>query len=435
MGMKGRLATIALLAVAVVAAPPPAPVRSQALDLTCQVALTRLDHTTTTNALALETNADYWITGYAPAPGTRLRIEGEFPFSRFMGFNLYDAAARPLEALADREIEPDPGSVNPFRAGGSRFAASRSYTVFVEFGPPPAEPEPNTLYTGDSPGGTFWYRVYMPDHGRDRKGGAPIPRVTLEPAGDTDGPPPLGQLEACGELQAPYLHDVPPLIAEAPAVPVLPTGNPYPGRNPPNWRLFVNFGRGAADIMLDNETGEDFHEAALEPQSDGPGFFSSAHIAYVFAPTSRGHGEMLVLRGRAPSFADTRDGSPRMPRGKQTRYWSLCQYEPATQRVIACRTDDRVKVNRRGNYRIVISTASQRPRNAKRRCGVTWLPWGPATQGLLIYRQLLARKSFRQAIARIPEPGAEREVMRRYYPSGTYLDRESFEARGCNRWR
>lgn len=151
----------------------------------------------------------------------------------------------------------------------------------------------------------------------------------------------------------------------------------------------------------------------------------------MFAPTSRGFGEVLVLRGRAPTFADTRDGVRRMPRGKQTRYWSMCQYEPATQRVIACRADDRVTVNRRGNFEIAISTAEQRPVNAKRRCGVTWMPWGPATQGLLIYRQLLARKSFRQAIARIPEPGDEREVMRHYYPRGEYLDRGAFEARGC----
>jgi hypothetical protein len=427
MGIAGRLATIALLAVAMVAVAAPGSARAQGADLTCQLALTRLDHTTT-NALALEANADYWITGYSAMPGARLRIEGEFPYSRFMGFNLYDAAARPLEALADRQIDPDPGSVNPFRAKTSRFAVNRSYTVFVESGPRPDEPEPNTLYTGDSPGGTLWYRVYMPDHGRDRKGGVPIPRVTLEPADGGDGA--TASLETCRELQAPYLHDVPTLIQQASPLPIL-TGNPYPGRNPPNWRLFVNFGRAAADIMLDNESGEDFHEAALEPQSDSAGFFSSSHIAYVFAPTSRGFGEVLVLRGRAPSFADTRDGARRLPRGTQTRYWSFCQYEPATQRMISCRPDDRIKVNRRGNYRIVVSTAAHRPANARGRCGVTWLPWGPATQGLLIYRQLLARSSFRQAIAQIPEPGDEREVMGRYYPRGEYLDREAFEARGC----
>ncbi len=65
-----------------------------------------------------------------------------------------------------------------------------------------------------------------------------------------------------------------------------------------------------------------------------------------------------------------------MPSGHQLRYWSFCQYEPATQRVIACRSDDRVAVGPRGFYKIVISTAEQRPRNARRRCGVTWLAWG-----------------------------------------------------------
>ena len=45
-----------------------------------------------------------------------------------------------------------------------------------------------------------------------------------------------------------------------------------------------------------------------------------------------------MLRGRAPTFADTRDGPAVMPSGQQLRYWSFCQYEPATQRVIDCRS-------------------------------------------------------------------------------------------------
>lgn len=429
--MRARLGSVlACLAMLVVAAPPSA--GAQGLDTTCQVALTRLDHTTT-NVLAVETKAVYWIAPYVAVPGARLRIEGEFPWARFIGFNLYDPAARPLEALADNQIRPDPGSANPFRPRANRFARERSYTVFVEFGPEPANPAPNTLYTGDSPAGTFWYRVYLPDRGRDAKGGMPIPRVTLEPAEADGSGPALGSLDLCRELQAPYLHGVNKMIREAPPLPIL-TGNPYPGRDPPNWRLFVNFGRGAADIMLDNETGEDFHEPALETQSDSAGFFSSSSISYIFNPGSRGFGELLVLRGRAPTFADTRDGARRMPRRTETRYFSFCQYEPATQRVIACRPDDRIWLDRRGRYTIVVSTADQRPDNVGPRCGVTWIPWGPFTQGLLIYRQLLARPDFRQAIARIEEPGQERETMRGYYPRGRYLaDAAAFERRGCSR--
>ena len=75
------------------------------------------------------------------------------------------------------------------------------YTAFIEVGPRPAQPAPNTLYTGDSRGGTFLYRVYVPDRGRDAKGGVPLPKVTLEPAGGAGGAP---GLDACRELQAPY---------------------------------------------------------------------------------------------------------------------------------------------------------------------------------------------------------------------------------------
>ena len=186
------------------------------------------------------------------------------------------------------------------------------------------------------------------------------------------------------------------------------------------------------DILLDNETGEDMHDPASQRCGDGPGFFSNRDIAYVFTGTSRGFGELLVLRGRAPTFADTRPGPPVMPSGQQLRYWSFCQYEPATQRVIDCRSDDRVTVGSDGFYTIVVSTADQRPANATPECGVTWLPWGPQTQGLLIYRHMLPDPSFAQAIQNVPEPGREREVMGDYYPEGQYLpDRTAFEARGC----
>jgi hypothetical protein len=50
---------------------------------------------------------------------------------------------------------------------GSRI---RIDTAWIEFGPKPAHPAPNTLCTGGSPVGQFWYRVYVPDAGRNAKG-------------------------------------------------------------------------------------------------------------------------------------------------------------------------------------------------------------------------------------------------------------------------
>ena len=402
---------------------------AQGLDTTCQFSLTRLD-STTTNVLAVDTNAVYWGGTYAAMPGTRIRIEGQYPHSRYISWNVYDAAARPIDALSDVQLAPDPGSTNPFLPGASRTAEPRNYTAFIQVGPKPAQPAPNTLYTGSSSGGTFLYRVYVPDRGRDAKGGVPLPKVTLESAGSPGGTP---GIDACRELQAPYAQPLNDLIAGAPGAPD-PTddGKGYPGRNPPNWRLFENLCGSAVDILLDNEDGESFHPDARSRCGDGPGFLSNRDIAYIFTGTSRGFGELLVLRGRAPTFAHTRRGQTTMPSGEQLRYWSFCQYEPATQRVIACRSDDHVKVGPRGFYKIVVSTASQRPRNARRRCGVTWLPWGPQPQGLLIYRHMLPDPSFAQAIQNVGEPGREREVMGGYYPRGRYLaTKADFERRGC----
>jgi hypothetical protein len=409
----------------------PGSAAAQGVDTTCQFALTRLD-STTTNVLAVDTNAVYWGGTYAALPGTRIRIEGQYPHSRYISWNVYDSAARPIDALSDFELIPDPGSSNPFLPGADRTVTQRSYTAFIEVGPESAQPAPNTLYTGSSQGGTFLYRVYVPDAGRDAKGGVPLPRVTLESRDGTGTPL---TTEQCRELQAPYAQPLNDLIAGSPGLPD-PTsdGNGFPGRNPPNWRLFTNFCAAAVDIMLDNEDGEAFHPGASERCGDGPGFFSNRDIAYVFTATSRGFGELLVLRGRAPTFADTRPGPPVMPSGHQLRYWSFCQYEPATQRVIDCRSDDRVVVGRDGRYTIVVSTAENRPLSARPECGVTWLPWGPQTQGLLIYRHMLADPSFAQAIQNVPEPGSEREVMGDYYPSGEYLaGPRDFKAKGCRR--
>src|SRR5919107_5461670 len=113
--------------------------RAQGLDETCMLALTKFDPATV-NVAFPDDSADYWLGFYQAVPGTRIRLSGRFPHTRYMSFNAYDQAQRPLDALADVEIAPDAGSVNPFLPGADRTAEQRSYTAFIEFGPrPPAE--------------------------------------------------------------------------------------------------------------------------------------------------------------------------------------------------------------------------------------------------------------------------------------------------------
>ena len=114
--------------VAVVMLLLPAAASAQGVDTTCSFALTRLD-ATTTNALALDTNAVYWGGTYAAVPGTRIRIEGQYPHARYISWNVYDAAARPIDALSDVQLAPEPGSSNPFLPGADRTVTDRSYTA------------------------------------------------------------------------------------------------------------------------------------------------------------------------------------------------------------------------------------------------------------------------------------------------------------------
>src|SRR5918997_6566924 len=127
--MRGRIA----LAIATALLALPGGASAQGLDTTCQFSLTRLD-ASTTNVLAVDTNAVYWGGTYAALPGTRICIEGEYPHARYMSWNVYDSAGRPIDALADFQLAPNPG-------GGG-------YTAFIEPGERPAQPAPNTLYTG-----------------------------------------------------------------------------------------------------------------------------------------------------------------------------------------------------------------------------------------------------------------------------------------------
>jgi hypothetical protein len=81
-----------------------------------------------------------------------------------------------------------------------------------------------------------------------------------------------------------------------------------------------------------------------------------------------------------------------------------------------------------------LSSAEDRPASARAECGVTWLAWGPQTQGLLIYRHMLPDPSFAQAIQNVPQPGAEAVTMGDYYPNAEYLAGPGeFTASGCRR--
>src|SRR5690242_10609849 len=116
-------------------------------------------------------------------PGGAIELKGQFPHARYMSLQTYSTTLQTATNLRDDQIEPDPGSTNPFRVGADRNATERDYTVRIVGGVPPADPPANTLYNnsadGTRAGNGFAYRIYLPDRGTGAFGGVPAPSITL----------------------------------------------------------------------------------------------------------------------------------------------------------------------------------------------------------------------------------------------------------------
>jgi hypothetical protein len=402
-----------LLALAVLALAPVGSARAQGVDETCVMALTKMDPATV-NVAYPDDSAQYYTGVYQLIPGTRIRITGRFPHARYMSFNVYDPLLRPLDGLSDVSIRPDRGSTNPFVLRANRRTRRRSYTAYIDTGPRPARPAPNTLYTGTGQNGTpnvhgtFIYRIYIPDTGTGDTGGVGLPTATIEPSSSGAAPAP----SPCTTLQKPAVQGINELLAQqAPPADLQLTG----GTNPPTWRKFVNL---ASSIAINTVGSPNPGGINLDTLGGNGGFLSNRDNAYVSAPINRSYGQVLVTRLRAPTFPDTRDGTPTMP-GGQLRYWSMCENDPPTQRMVACLNDDRTLLTSDGKATFVVSTPAQRPADATRACGENWIPWGPDQRGVLIYRNMLPDPSFTQSI-QLATPDHEVATMGDYLPVSRY---------------
>ena len=421
MPQGGRRTLRGVVAAASLAAALAAPAATHAagVDQTCELTATRFDPDTV-NVLFPDSSAQYWSTRYTAVPGTRIRIDGIFPYSRYTSWNVYDPLLRPFAKKSDFELQPDPGSSNPFLPGAARTTPpdQRHYTLFITFDPTD-QPGPNTIYVDPTknPRGLITLRVYVPDQGRDMTGGVGLPQVTWEPTSST-GPPPT--TSPCRDLEKPSSSTVTGAYGGLAGA---DTGPPYPGRNPPVWHKFVNLCQSGADLLFDNQVGDQLPQSGQNPCGNfgSGGFLSNLDNAYVYAFISQGFGRLVVFHGRAPTFAATYPSAPTMPSGVQLRYWSFCQNDPITQRYVGCGRDDQVRVGAQRSYTLVVSPPSAWPAAAQKRCrSATWIPWGPQPQGVMIYRHMLPDPSFTQAIQNVSY-GHEQSQMGAYYPTGRYF--------------
>ncbi len=373
-----------------------------------------------------DTGVNYYLGRVALPPGGRLVVRGEYPHARYTSFNVYDETFQPTDALADVDIHPDRGATNPFLVGNRRDRANRDYTVNVVPDPVPKRDRNrarNTVYLGDEGAPRFnasmVLRVYLPDRGRNQFGGVPLPEVAVRLPDGTE----IDQPATCTALTQQPSTGVTGADqhGNGPSIPNYTTAKKHP-----DWERFFNVPR--TMLRQFSQTLADEYGA----ESRG-GFFSDGNNAYVSAFIARDFGPVLVLRGRQPNVPETFDRERVFTRG-QLRYWSMCSVSMQPYSVtdtIGCVNDSRLVTNRRGWYTLVVSTPEDRPADARRRCGVTWLPFGIRPTAALVMRNQLADPDFAHSVQRVRRPGTEREVMGDFLPRGHYTGTRAFQRKGC----
>jgi hypothetical protein len=390
-----------------------------------------------TNSAFPGTEITYWGAKFVTPPGSVLTLKGRYPHARYSSFNAYENNGASASSLNDRQIRPDAGSSNPSLPGADRSVRKRSYTIYVRGETAPSErPRRNTLYAEPASAShqDILYRVYVPDRGRDLTGGTglPTPSLKLE-----DGRVLTGQA-LCNEMNS--IHDYKGnLLTPAAYQTLLNSPGKDPATNPalPKFEFFKYFN--LANVFARFKDTAAQQQAWIDnPREEGTQY-NNNDARYMTGAFSFRFGEVLAVHGRMPTTPLTLNGN-RRTRAGQLVEWDMCTIQSlVTTKTYRCLFDEQVPMrNRNRQYVILVSTAEQRPSNARRACGVAWLPADPEGDGAgrtdagqLLTRNILPSPDFRKSIWGVSTPFNAKETMGDYYPKGKYMSREGFESGGC----
>ena len=389
-------------------------------------------------AMHQDPNVTYLVAPlYAPF-GHKMIIEGQFPYARFFdiqptaslwpdNYRVNHIYGLPEIPLVDADINPEPGSVNPFRVGCDRLAKNRDYrAVFILALGNPTELEPayrppdyrakgnqriaggimyqgpfgaTTKGGGNRRGiwdiGDVWIRYYLPDNGKGWQAGVPLPKLYYEM--------PDGRKYAI-KVEQKNLQQLADKLFTIPATQLNDPDEKRIGANT-GWGKEYGIYRavltGIASFSMNNDEGKkmvreiDKGVASRSLDLEGaPSYEPSAtavpYINYFIRGTSCAKGKVVVLTGKLPTFPHTRNGLNKMP-STQMRYWSLTGYSvPTLMESIKIGLgntegmgaplhsimDEDIMLDEQNRYIIVMSQPEDHPNNASETNGITWVDWG-----------------------------------------------------------
>lgn len=407
----------------------------------------------TLNVAFPDSAATYWTTPFYAAKGLEVEIEGQYPNARYMSFNVYDESGGSFEAngvssgIADYQIDPNAGSVNPFQSnaepGGSFTVTLTEDAKVGETNTLPLAPE-GAIGKHGAPLGFLVYRVYLPTGG---SAAVELPKLSLVKSGKrvtlSRCPAPTGKFSALARSKETASKAARKLGAKLRVRPtkrmayaLLKLGKALRGGSqgtrpcrgskcPPPLRFF------RASAAATNS------------------FFPNVNNAYVSALFRPVPGTVVVVRGKAPRTPAGTSPVPWPQEELQLRYFSLCNNvyrspwpvvanpAPGGTTEYGCAADFETKVNAAGEYVYVVAPPGQR--KAVEAAGGTFLPLSttqPRTRQILIFRNMLPNESFAHAVQNAPQNGkpvGAARAMGDYYPRAYRCTLAQFQvgARAC----
>jgi hypothetical protein len=412
----------------------------------------------------------YFPAQFNMPENSSLTIRGTYSRERYFSFTvanqLGNGSVGNGDYLRDVQIDPDPGSVNPFRQSpNDRTPTGQTYTLRVLRGPAPTSNRPaNTIYT-TSTSATSPIRVamrnYVPDQGLGGTGGVDLPTVTLTLQ---DGTTITDPAAVCTTLGA-NKNSTPTGFPEATYAGLIAgSSDPVnaPARPTPEFERFWNNAYSILGLFSPDPVSRINTYGTGNPKrvNDDGGFATNPDTAFVSTALSLNFGKVIVMKVKSPTYAKTRpEAAIWDPTDTQVRYWSACTAEgPVSGRGADCAYDQQTPVDDDGNWTIVVSRPEDRPANANTVCGVKWLDFGlgegyatadggPTNNsgyvardylGVLYMRYMAANPNWLQNPKYRTGPTAAdpynhlADWMGEYTPAASYTSKAAYEAQGCN---
>lgn len=356
-------------------------------------------------------SAQFWTVPFVPAPPGFLRIprggkvvfEGEYPLTRYFAFHPNDFETNNFPTLRDVDLDPDPGSENPWRKA-IPAGMGRRYTAQLVNAEAPEFPEANSVYVGRSVNGGFnpavflIYRIYGADGGAlpPNSAGVPLPAVKI--------------FDAAGELVEEYA-----------------SCDPYPEGHV----VMEDRSRMPAFPVPDHRAV--FDAGGMNTSSNWGlpvTLLANKDVLYLGLFYTRNAGNVFAVRARKPRTPSRALGIPLHDENVDIRLFTVCGYNFWNGRANDCVLDEKIPVDENGDYTIVVSDRSHRPRNATLGEGVYWLDWGPFLDGQLTYRHLLSSDPLLVRMREAIDLGTVDSAISSFIPRSAHCSRETFESGG-----